>query len=226
MWSGIPTYLKFFHSLLSSTQVKGFRVVNEPDIDVFWNSLGFSMIEWMVVIGNLVSSAFSKSRFFIWKSLVHVLFKPSLENFEHYFASMWDECTCAVVWMFFSIGMKSDLFQSCGHCWVFQICWHIECSTFTASSLRIWNSSAGILSPPLTLFVVMLLKAHLTSHSRMSGSRGVITPSSLSGSLRSFLYSSSVYSWYLFLISSASVSSVPFLYFIVPSLHEMFPWYL
>ena len=36
--------------------------------------------------------------------------------------------------------MKTDLFQSCGHCWVFQICWHIECSPFTASSFRIWNS--------------------------------------------------------------------------------------
>ena len=35
--------------------------------------------------------------------------------------------------------MKTDFFQSCGHCWVFQICWHIECSTFTASSFRIWN---------------------------------------------------------------------------------------
>ena len=45
--------------------------------------------------------------------------------------------------------MKTDLFQSCGHCWVFQICWHIECSTFTASSFRIWNSTAGIPSPPL-----------------------------------------------------------------------------
>ena len=42
---------------------------------------------------------------------------------------------------FFGIRMKTDLFQSCGHCWVFQICWHIECSTFTASSFRIWNSS-------------------------------------------------------------------------------------
>ena len=52
--------------------------------------------------------------------------------------------------------MKTDLFQSCGHCWVFQICWHIECSTFTASSFRIWNSSTGIPSPPLALFVVML----------------------------------------------------------------------
>ena len=41
--------------------------------------------------------------------------------------------------------MKTDLFQSCGHCWVFQICWHIECSTFTASSFRIWNSSKIIL---------------------------------------------------------------------------------
>ena len=71
--------------------------------------------------------------------------------------------------------MKTDFFQSCGHYWVFQICWQIECSTFTASSFRTWNSSTGILSPPLALFVVMLSKAHLTSHSRMSGSRSVIT---------------------------------------------------
>ena len=64
--------------------------------------------------------------------------------------------------------MNTDLFRSCGHCWVFQICWHIECSTFTASAFRIWNSSTEIPSPPLALFVVMLSKAHLTSHSRMS----------------------------------------------------------
>ena len=93
---------------------------------------------------------------------------------------------------FFGIRMKTDLFQSCGHYWVFQISWHIECSTFTASSFRIWNSSTGILSPPLALFIVMLPEAHLTSHSRMSGSRLVITPSWLSGSWRSFLHSSSV----------------------------------
>src|SRR5574342_23703 len=49
---------------------------------------------------------------------------------------------------FFGIGMKTDLFQSCGHCRVFQSCWHIEGSTFTASSFRIWNSSTGIPSPP------------------------------------------------------------------------------
>ena len=106
---------------------------------------------------------------------------------------------------FFGIGMKTDLFQSCGHCWVFQICWHIQCSTFIASSFRIWNNSAGIPSPPLALFIVMLPKAHLTLHSRMSGSRWVITPSWLSGSWRYFLYSSSVYSCHLFLISSASI---------------------
>ena len=116
--------------------------------------------------------------------------------------------------------MKTDLFQSCGHCWVFQICWHIECSTFTASSFRIWNSSTGIPSPPLALFVVMLSKAHLTSHSRMSGSRWVITPSWLSGLWRCFLYSSSVYSCHLFLISYASVRSILFLSFIVP----IFAW--
>ena len=59
--------------------------------------------------------------------------------------------------------MENDLFQSCGHCWVFQICWHTECCTLIASSFRIWNSSAGILSPPLALFTVMLPKVHLTS---------------------------------------------------------------
>jgi len=111
--------------------------------------------------------------------------------------------------------MKTDLFQSCGHCWVFQICWHIGCSIFTASSLRVWNSSAQIPSPSLALFLVMLPKALLTSHSRMSGYRWVIAPLWSSGSWRSFLYSSSVYSCHLFLISSASVRSIPFLSFIV-----------
>ena len=127
---------------------------------------------------------------------------------------------------FFGIGMKTDLFQSCGHCWVFQIFWYTECITLTASSFRIWNSSAGIPTPPLVLFVVMLPKAHLTSHSSMSGSRWVITPSWLSGSWRSFLYSSSVYSCYLFLISSASVRSMLFLSFTVPIFAWNVPWYL
>ena len=119
--------------------------------------------------------------------------------------------------------MKTEFFQSCGHYWVFQICWHIECSTFTVSSFRILNGSTGIPSHPLTLFIVNLPKAHLTSHSRMSGSRWVITPSWLSEDLflwRSFLYSSSVYSCHYFLISSASVRSIQFLSFIEP----IFAW--
>ena len=82
--------------------------------------------------------------------------------------------------------MKIDLFQYCDHCWVFQIFWLIECCTLTASSFRIWNSSTGIPSPPLALVIVMLPKAPLTLHSSMSGSRWVITPLWLSGSLRSF----------------------------------------
>ena len=88
---------------------------------------------------------------------------------------------------------------------------------YTASSFRIWNSSTGIPLPPLALFVVMLSKANFTSHSRMSGSRWVITSLWLSGSWRSFPYSSSVYSCHLFLISSASVRSIPFLSFIEPT---------
>ena len=70
------------------------------------------------------------------------------------------------------------------------------------------NLKAGIPSPPLALFVVMLPKVRLTSHSRMSGSRWVVTPSWLSRSLRPFLYNSSVYSCHLFLISSASIRSM------------------
>ena len=113
--------------------------------------------------GNLISgsSTFSKSSLHIWKFLIHVLLKPNLKDFEYYLASMWDDCNCVVVWTFlalsfFGTGMIADLFQSCGHCWVFQIFWLIRCSISTATSFRILNSSAGFLSPPLALFLVML----------------------------------------------------------------------
>ena len=130
-------------------------------------------------------------------------------DFEHYLASMWNECNCMVVRTFFGIALlwawnENWPFQSCGHCWIFQICWNIECSTLTASFLRIWNSSAGIPSPPLAFSIVNLPKSHLTSHSRMSGSRWVITSSWLFKSLRSFSNSSSVYSCHFFLISTVS----------------------
>ena len=102
---------------------------------------------------------------------------------------------------FYRIGMKTDIFLSCGHYWVLEIYWHIECSILAASYFRIWNSSPGIPSYPLALFVVMLPKAHLTSHFKISHSRWVITPLWLSRSWRYFLYSFSVYSCHLFLIS-------------------------
>ena len=71
---------------------------------------------------------------------------------------------------FFDIGMKTNHFHSFGYCWVFHTYWHIECSTLTAPSFRIWNSSARIPSPVLALFIVMLPKTHLALLSRMSGS--------------------------------------------------------
>ena len=116
--------------------------------------------------------------------------------------------------------MKIDVFQSCSHCRVFQICWHTEYSISVVSSFRIWNSSAGIPSHPLALFVVMLPKVHLTLHFRMSIFSWLTIPSWLSGSLRPFLYSSSVYSdsCHLLLISSASLRSLPFLFFVIPIL--------
>ena len=160
--------------------------------------------------------------------MVHVLLKTGLENFEHYFNSVWDECNCVVVLAFFGITFLWDWNEN-SH---FPVLWpllsfpNLLCSTFTASSFRIWNSSTGIPSPSLALFIVMLPMAHLTSHSRMSGSRWVITPSWLSWWWRSSLCSSSVYSCHLFLISFASLRSRPFLPLLSPSLHEMFPWYL
>ena len=152
------------------------------------------MIQWMLA----GSSAFSKTSLNIWKFTVHILLKPGLENFERYLTSIWDKCNCTVMWTFFGIsllciGMKNWLFPALGHCWVLQICWHSEYSTLTAASFRILSDSAGIPSPPLALFVVMLPKAHLTSHSGMSVSTWVFTPSWLYGSLRPSLYSSSLY---------------------------------
>ena len=124
-WSGVPISLRFPQLVVVHT-IKGFGLVNKAEVDVF---LEFSCFFYDPVdIGNLISgsSTFSKSSLNIWKFSVHVLLKPSLENFQHYFASMWDECNCAVFWAFFGIGMKTDLFQSCGYCWVFQICWQLS----------------------------------------------------------------------------------------------------
>ena len=116
-WSGIPISLRIFHSLLWSHTVKGFRVVNEADV-LLELSCFFDDPE---DVGNLVSgsSAFSKSRLNIWKFSVDILLKPSLENFEHYFASVWDECNCVVVWTFFGIAFLWDWNEN----WPFPVLW-------------------------------------------------------------------------------------------------------
>ena len=222
--SQVVWYFHLFHNFPQFIVIhtgKDFGIVNKAKVDVFLELLFFqwSSGHWQFDLWFL---CFSKTNLNIWKFMVHILLKPGLKTFEHYFTSLWDECNCAVVWAFFGIDFlwnwnENWLFQFCGHCWVFHICWHVECSTFTASSFRIWNSSTGILSPPLALSIVMLPKAHLTSHSKVSGSRWVITPLWLSRSWRYFVYSFSVYYCHLFLIFSASVRSIPFLSFIEPS---------
>ena len=77
--------------------VKGFGVVDKAEVDVFLELCCF--FDDPVDVGNLISgsSAFSKSSLNIWKFSVDVLLKPGLENYEHYFASVKDECSCAVV---------------------------------------------------------------------------------------------------------------------------------
>ena len=90
--------------------VKGFGIVNKAKIDFFLEL--FCFFHDPEDIGNLISgsSAFSKTSSNIWKFMVHVLRKPGLENFEHYFTSVWDECNCAVVRCTTGLPTKSKLF--------------------------------------------------------------------------------------------------------------------
>jgi len=99
--------------------IKGFGVINKVEIDVF---LEFSCFFYdPTVVGNLNSgsSAFSKSKLSLWKFTFYVLLKPGLENFDHYFASMWDECSCVVVWTFFGIALLRDWNEN----WPFRVLW-------------------------------------------------------------------------------------------------------
>ena len=105
---------------LCSTQSKALAlksIRNNAEIDVFLELSCF--FHDPVDVGNLISdsSAFSKTSLNIWKFTVHVLLKPGLENFEHYFTSMWDECSCAVVWAFFGIAFRWD----CNENWPFPV---------------------------------------------------------------------------------------------------------
>ena len=88
--------------------VKVFGIVNKAEIDIFLEPSCF--FHDPADVGNLISgsSAFSKTSLNIRKFTVHILLKPGLENFEHDFTSVWDECNCAVVWAFFGIAFLWD----------------------------------------------------------------------------------------------------------------------
>ena len=98
--------LKNFPQFIMIHTVKGFGIVDKAEMDVFLDILAFLMIQWMLAIWSLVPLPFLKpawTGYRTWKFMFHVLLKPGLENFEHYFTSVWEECNCVVVWAFFGI---------------------------------------------------------------------------------------------------------------------------
>ena len=104
-WSHL---LKNFPQFVVIYTAKSTGIANKAEIDVFLElSLFF---DDPMDVGNLISgsSDFSKSSLNIWKFTVHVLLKPDLENFKHYFTSMWDKCNCVVDWAFFGISFLWD----------------------------------------------------------------------------------------------------------------------
>ena len=111
--------LKNFPKFVVIYAVKDFGIMNKSEVDVL---LIFSCsFDDPTDIGNLisVSSAFSKSSLNIWNFMVHVLLKLGLENFEHYFASLWDECNCVEVWTFFGIAFLWEWNEN----WLFPVLW-------------------------------------------------------------------------------------------------------
>ena len=111
-------FQNFPHFVVIHT-VKGFGIVSKVEVDVFLELACF--FDNPADVGNLMScsSAFYKSSLNIWKFMVHILLKPSLENFEQYFTSMWDECNCAFLWAFFDIAFLWDWNEN----WPFPIPW-------------------------------------------------------------------------------------------------------
>ena len=110
---------KNFPQLIVIHTVKGFGIVNKAERDAFLELSSF--FDYPVDVGNLISgfSALSKTSLSIWNFMVHVLLKPGLENFKHYFTSVWDECNCMVVWTFFGISFLWDLNEN----WSFPVLW-------------------------------------------------------------------------------------------------------
>ena len=111
--------LKNFPQFIVIHTVKAFGIVNKAEIDAFLELSCF--FHDPADVGNLISgsSAFSKTSLNIWKFTVHVLLKPGLENFEHYFNIVWDECNCEVVWAFFGFAFLWDWNEN----WPFPVLW-------------------------------------------------------------------------------------------------------
>ena len=156
----------------------------------YWNSIAFFMIQQMLAIWSLVPVTFLNLAWTSGSSQFKYCWSLT-KDFELDLTSMGNEHNCPVVWTFFSTALLWDW----GKHWPFLVLWPLLdfpnlltywVRTFTASSFRIWNSSAGIPPLPLALLIVMLPEVHLISHFGMSGSRWVRTPSWLSGSLRPF----------------------------------------
>ena len=109
----------------------------------FWNSLAFLMIKWVSAIWSVVPLPFLNPAWTSGSSWLTYCWSLAWRILGHYFTSLWDECICVVVWTlalpFFGTGMKTDLFQSCGHCWAFQICSAV--AKFSKLKLsQIWTS--------------------------------------------------------------------------------------
>ena len=111
--------LKNFPQFVVIHRVKGFGVVNKAEVDVFLELSCF--FDDPTNVGNWISrsSPYSKPSLNIWEFSVHILLKPGLENFEHYFASMWDEYNFVVVWTFFGIAFLWDWNEN----WPFPVLW-------------------------------------------------------------------------------------------------------
>ena len=152
--------------------VKDFGIVSKAEIDVFleqhvllfwWSSRYWQFDLWFLCMD-------------IWNFSFDVLLKPGLENFEHYFDSVWDECNSFIVWALFGIAFLRDWIEN----WPLPVLWPLLSfpnlmaywvQHFHRIIFRIWNSSTGIPPTPLALFIVMFPKAYLALHSRMSGGR-------------------------------------------------------
>ena len=113
--------LKSFPQFFVNYRVKSFGLINKADVFLEFYCFFNDIMDG----GNLISgtSAVSKSSLNIWKFTVHVLLKPGLENFEHCFASMWDECNCVAVWAFFGIAFLWNWNEN----WSFPVLWPRLC---------------------------------------------------------------------------------------------------